>query len=83
MKLNEKTLAGSAALVAAACMLLLSIAAALGVYTGAVEQMAAWHMFYTTDLLGTITGMLEAAVWTYLGVYAVAWLNNMMIDKMK
>lgn len=71
----------AAAAVAAALMLLISIAAALGIYENAAEMMEQWHQFYSLTILGTIAGMLEAAAITFLAVAAFLWLNNKLGDK--
>lgn len=78
-KLNEKALANSGALLAAACMVLLSIGNYLGAYTSAASAMMQWHMFYSPTLVGTLTGALEAAVWTWVGLYFFGWLYNRLI----
>ncbi len=75
-KLNELALGYAGAGVSAACMLLLSIAAKLGVYTRAAERMMDWHMFYTLSFGGIIAGMIEAAVWSFVFLYALAWVYN-------
>ncbi len=77
MKVNALALGISGAIMAAACMLLLSIANALGIYQGMVALMQEMHMFYGPDIAGTITGMIEAAVFGFVGLYVLAWLYNM------
>ncbi|MBU1132060.1 hypothetical protein KKC32_02325 [Patescibacteria group bacterium] len=57
-------------------MLLLSVANSLGIYQNAAAQMQGWHMFYEPTFLGTISGMIEAAVFTYLVLFVFAWLYN-------
>lgn len=83
MKLNAQKLSLAAAIVSAACMLLLSILNGLGLYQSATSQMTAWHMFYTPTFLGTVTGMIEAFVITYIFVYAAAWLYNYLMGEKK
>jgi|GEM_PF-539228 len=79
MKLNPNTLGLSAGLVSAVGMLLLSILNGLGYYQQAAVQMMGWHMFYTPTVLGTFSGMIEAAVITYLFVSATAWMYNYLL----
>ncbi len=62
-------LAGAAAIVSAIIMLLLGILGNLGIYTGAVEMMRQWHMFFSLSIVGIITGILEGAVITFVLVY--------------
>lgn len=76
---NKLALAG--ALTAALCMLLLSILNGLGLYQGAAEQMMAWHMFYTPTVGGTLVGMIEAAIITYIGLFVFAWIYNSLGSK--
>jgi len=61
-ELNPKALAISLALISALMMLLLGIAGNIGIYTGAVEMMKQWHIFFDITILGTIAGMIEAEV---------------------
>lgn len=69
------------AVVAAACMLLLSILGSFGLYTGAVAMMAEWHMFYDLSVVGTITGMIEAAIVSFIGLYVFALVYNWFVTK--
>jgi hypothetical protein len=69
-------LAGAASVVAAAVMLVLGAFGAVGVYEGAVEAMQQWHLFFEPTVVGTAAGIVEAAVVTFVLVYAFAWLYN-------
>ncbi len=69
-------LAGSAAIVAAVGMLLLGILGNIGVYTGAVEMMQQWHIFFSPSIGGIIAGMFEAAIITFVFVYLFGFLYN-------
>ena len=75
-KLNELALGYTGAIVSAAIMLLMSIAGVLGIYTQAVEIMQEMHMFYSLSIVGTITGMIEAAVISFVFLYALGWVYN-------
>ena len=75
-RLDPTALAASASTVAAAVMLLLGLFGRIGVYTGAVEMMERWHLFFRPTLLGTITGMVEAVVVTFPLAWLFAWLYN-------
>ena len=76
MELNALVLGYAAAILSAVCMLLMSILGSLGIYKGAVEQMINWHMFYSLSLLGIVTGIIEAAVISFVAGYAFAWIYN-------
>lgn len=81
MKLHAHALALAGAVVSAACMLLLSVLNALGIYQSAAGTMADWHMFYAPDVGGTIAGMIEAAVISYIVLYAFAWVYGKCLPK--
>lgn len=74
--LNPLALGEAAAVVSAAVMLLLGIFGSIGVYEGAVAMMEQWHLFFTPTVIGTVAGMVEAAVVSFVFVYALAWLYN-------
>ena len=78
-KLNSLAFATSAAIVAALSMLLLGIFGNIGVYQGAVEMMSQWHMFFSLAPLGIITGMIEAAVISFVFFYIFSWVYNKFI----
>jgi len=71
---NKLVASYTGAIVSAVLMLLLSVLAKLGLYVGAAEAMMEWHMFYSLSVLGIIGGMVEAAVMTFVVVYATLWL---------
>ena len=75
-ELNAIALGASGAVVAAAVMLLLGVFGAVGVYEGAVAMMEQWHLFFEPTVVGTVAGMVEAAVISFVLVYAFAWLYN-------
>lgn len=52
----------SPAIISSIVMLVLGIAGNLGIYEGAVDMMAAWHMFFSLSFAGIIGGMVEAAI---------------------
>ncbi len=78
-KCNALALGYAGAILSAAYMLLLSILAYFGIYANAAEQMARWHMFYSLTVVGTITGMIEAAVHGFVALYVLAWLYNKFV----
>ena len=78
-KLNELALGYSLAIISAAGMLLAGIAGNLGWYSGAVESMMRWHVFFSLSIFGIIAGMIEAAIWSFIIGYAIAWVYNKLI----
>ncbi len=76
VKSKPLALAGAAAIVVAVIMLLLGILGNIGVYTGAVEMMQQWHVFFSLSIGGIIVGMLEAAVVTFVFAYLFALIYN-------
>ena len=75
-KLNERALSYSFAIVAAAGMLLTGIAGNLGWYSEFVVVMMQMHEFFSLSVAGIIAGMLEAAIWSFLGGWFIAWIYN-------
>lgn len=75
-KLNPMALGIAAAVIAAIGMLLLGILGNLGIYTGAVEMMQSWHMFFSLSIGGIIAGMIEAAIINFIFIYALGWTYN-------
>ncbi len=73
-KINTVAFGSAAAIIAAFSMLVLSVAGRLGIYTGAVEMSNQWHMFYSLTLFGTITGMVEAAIISFIFFFLFAWV---------
>lgn len=78
MDLDAFALAGAGAVVSAAVMLLLGVFGAIGVYEGAVEMMAQWHLFFEPTVIGTVAGMIEAAVVSFVFLYPFARLYNVL-----
>ena len=78
-KLNALALGYAAAIVAAVIMLLLGILGNLGIYTGAVEMMQQWHMFFSLSVWGIIAGMIEAAIISFVFVYIFGWCYNRFV----
>ena len=77
-KLNILAFGNAAAIVAALSMLVLSLAGKLGIYTGAVEMMSQWHMFYSLTPLGIITGMAEASIISFVFFTLFAWVYKLL-----
>ncbi|PIP61005.1 hypothetical protein COX00_00125 [Candidatus Uhrbacteria bacterium CG22_combo_CG10-13_8_21_14_all_47_17] len=81
MKDNANKLGLAGALTAAFFMLVLSLLNSVGLYQGATQQMRAWHMWYTPNFGGTITGMIEAAVITYIVLFVFTSVYNLLEKK--
>lgn len=75
-KLNSLALGYAAAIISAVLMLLLGVLGNLGVYTGAVEMMQTAHMFFNLSVVGVITGMIEAAVISFVFACLFGWTYN-------
>jgi len=75
-KFNPLAMGGAGAIVAAVVMLLLGILGNNGVYTGAVQMMQQWHMFFSLSIGGIIAGMFEAGVITFVFAYLFGFIYN-------
>ncbi len=75
-KLNSLALGGAGAILAAVIMLLLGILGNIGVYTGAVDMMQQWHMFFSLSIGGIIAGIIEGAVVSFVFVYLFGLIYN-------
>jgi uncharacterized membrane protein len=75
-KLNGKALGYSLAIIGALGMLLTGIAGKFGWYQGWVDAMIEMHQFFSLSVLGIITGMIEAAFWSFTAGWLVAWGYN-------
>ncbi len=79
-KLNSLALGYTGAILSALSMLVASIFANSGFYTNAVGHMQDWHQFYSPSISGTISGMIEAAVWGFIILWTFGWLYNKFIS---
>jgi len=75
-KMNPLALGYAGAVIGALAMLLLGILGNIGIYPGAVNMMQQWHMFFSLSVVGIITGMIEAAIISFVFLYALAWSYN-------
>ncbi len=75
-KLDALALGYAAAIISAAVMLLLGTLGNIGVYTGAVEMMVQWHMFFSLSIGGIAAGMIEAGLISFVIAFAFAWVYN-------
>lgn len=75
-RLNSNALGLSLALLSGLCMLVLGLFGLMGVYEGAVQMMVDFHLFFSVDAVGILTGILEGAFWGYvLGALTAAFYN--------
>lgn len=75
-KLKPLTLGYASGIVSAIAMVLLGIAGNIGIYTGAVEMMQQWHMFFSLSLFGIFFGIIEAAIIGFVFAYIFGLLYN-------
>lgn len=75
-QLNPNALGLSLALLSGLCMLVLGLFGLMGVYEGAVRMMVDFHLFFSVDAIGIVTGILEGAFWGYvLGALTAVFYN--------
>ena len=79
--LHARSVGYAGAVVAASLMLLMGIAGNLGIYTGAVVMMEEWHLLFSLSIPGIIGGMVEAAVVSFVVLYAFAAVYNWLLPK--
>lgn len=78
-QLNSNALGLSLGLLSGLCMLVLGLFGLIGVYEGAVQMMVDFHLFFSVDAVGILTGILEGAFWGYvLGGLTAAFYNWFM-----
>ena len=78
-KLDAKALGYSLAILSGLCMLLLGILGNLKIYMGAVNMMQQWHMFFNLTILGIITGIIEAAIISFIFGWLIAYFYNRFV----
>ncbi|KKW44681.1 MAG: hypothetical protein UY95_C0021G0004 [Parcubacteria group bacterium GW2011_GWA2_56_7] len=81
MKLDAHKFALASALTSALFMILLSLGGGVGMYRNAMTQMQSMHMWYAPTFGGTITGLIEAAVVTYIFVWVAVSIYNALVVK--
>jgi len=79
--LNALALGYTGAIISAVCMLLLGILGSLGLYSGAVAMMEEWHMFFSPSVGGIVIGMIEAAIISFIILYAFALVYNLLVTR--
>ncbi|PIN88005.1 hypothetical protein COV12_00820 [Candidatus Woesearchaeota archaeon CG10_big_fil_rev_8_21_14_0_10_32_24] len=75
-ELNELSLGYAGAAVSAIGMFLLGVGWNLGIYANAAMEMAKWHLLFSQSILGIFGGMIEAAIWGFIALYAIGWFYN-------
>ena len=78
-KINPMVFGISGAIVSALVMFLLSIFGSMGIYSGAANMMAEWHIFFKPTIGGTIAGIVEAAIISFVFLYLFAWIYNKIV----
>jgi len=79
--LNPLALGYAGAIVSVILMLILGILGNLGIYTGAVNQMIEWHLFFSLSVVGIIGGMIEAGIISFVILYPFAIIYNIFANK--
>ena len=75
-KLNPLAFGYAGAIISVVGMGLLGILGNVGVLTNIVEMMMKWHVFFSLSVIGIVAGMIEAAVFNFIVLYAFARLYN-------
>lgn len=74
--LNPNGLGIAIAIISGIGMLILSLLGLSGKALEAVEAMQWHHIWFDLTAFGVIAGIIEAAVFSYVLGYALAWLYN-------
>lgn len=80
-KLNPVAFGVSFAAISAIIMFIIGILGLLGVYLDAVNQMMAWHLFFSLTPIGIIMGMVESAVTSFGLGFIFAYFYNIISGK--
>ncbi|MCF6276730.1 MAG: hypothetical protein L3J07_02660 [Candidatus Magasanikbacteria bacterium] len=83
MKLDANKFALAGAIFAGLTMIALTIANSFGFYQSVAMQMQGMHMFYRPSFLGTITGVIEAGIITFISIYLFVWIYNQLVGGKK
>ena len=79
--LNPLALGYAGAITSAIIMLFMGSIANLGFYTGAAMMMSEWHMFFSLTAGGIVSGMIEAAIISFIILYIFGVVYNMFVTK--
>ena len=82
-KLHTLSLGYAGAIISAALMLLLGILGNFDIYLNVVNMMQEWHIFFSLSPIGILGGMIEAAVISFVSLYAFAAIYNLLVTKAK
>lgn len=80
---NALALGYAGATLSAIVMLLLGILGNVGLYKEAVAMMSECHMFFSLSIGGIIGGMIEAAIISFVILYALAFMYNWLVTTKK
>ena len=78
-RLNSLALGYAGAILSAIIMLVMGILGNLGIYSGAVEMMQEMHLFFSLSIGGIIAGMIEAAIISFVILYAFGRIYNKFV----
>lgn len=79
--LNPLALGYAGAITSAIIMLFMGSIANLGFYTDAAMMMSEWHMFFSLTAGGIVSGMIEAAIISFIILYIFGVIYNMFVTK--
>lgn len=75
-KINVLGLSYAAAVVSALVMIALGVLGNFGLYSGAVQMMQQWHVFFSLSVGGIILGAIESMVYSFVLGYVFAVVYN-------
>ena len=75
-RLNLLALGYTGAILSSLGMFVMWVLGRMGYYTEAVQSMQDWHMFFSPSVTGLIGGVIEAAIITFVSLYAFGWIYN-------
>lgn len=79
--MDKLALGYAGAIVSALLMLIIGILANFGLYTMGTQHMAEMHIFFSPTFGGIIAGMIEAAVSSFIILYAFGFVYNKFATK--
>lgn len=78
-KIDVRAASYAAAGFSALLMVVITLLNRIGIYSAMADRMEVWHMFYAPTVVGTITGMIEAAIISFIVVYIFSLMYNKLV----
>ncbi len=75
-KLNALSLGYAGAILSAIWMLIMGVLGNFSIALSAIEIMKAHHIFFSLSAAGIISGMIEAAIFSFVALFVFGWLYN-------